>query len=136
MTKNPNQMTVGQLLAALESVDTKLSLRLSCGLGIGRAASYRGYYEDLALIPDSVGTVEDAITAIRSVKTIEGYKGGTYTVGPDTAVWVSTWGGVSDVYPVSLRVVTTQQGERYALLVTDWEWVRPCEFDEDGEGGK
>lgn len=63
-----------------------------------RLHSYRGFYDQLA-VTVSIEYGTDQLTATRlygllsealeGERTFEGYKGGTYRMGPDTYVWVT-----------------------------------------------
>ncbi len=63
--------------------------------GFEGVGSYRGYYSDLALEP---AKGESNVRAIRQAlenaigETYGGYKGGEYTMGPTTPLWVSYHG--------------------------------------------
>jgi hypothetical protein len=89
-------MTVGTLLATL----TRLPRSAKVWVGSGRyrwdhLVSYRGYYEDLALVfvqrgdrPQTAGALAGLLSdAIGRV--FVGYKGGGYVARTDTAVWVA-----------------------------------------------
>lgn len=74
--------------------------------GLGDLASYRGYYADLAFRP--TGTTRPASEVLADCeaamgRVFEGYKGGEYTMGERTPLWVACWG---DCGPrlVSLKV--------------------------------
>jgi hypothetical protein len=72
---------------------------LTVPLGV---ASYRGYYEDLALgYSDATGDKTETVDGLRETlkqalgKVFEGYKGGNYTASEKTLVWVGNWGDAS-----------------------------------------
>lgn len=98
---HPAQLTLGEWIALLERQTPSARVLLPTGASAGRLLSYRGDYADLALeqalIGESARLVADlAAYARRAVGTpFEGYKGGMYTAGPDTPLWVSPWGQVS-----------------------------------------
>ena len=84
-------MTIGGLLEALGSYEpTKKITKLDF------PHSYRGYYSDLALeSTNEIYTVQELIDLIKCEslgKVFEGYKGGDFTMIPDTPVWISTYG--------------------------------------------
>jgi hypothetical protein len=63
--------------------------------GFDGVDSYRGYYSDLALEPVRGATNVRAIRqALESAigETYQGYKGGDYTMGPTTPLWVANYG--------------------------------------------
>lgn len=83
-------MTLKELIAILEKQDPNLFVPL----GFHNPQSYRGYYEDLAFEPMrdvTVGSMlKDAKKALGS--TYGGYKGGDYTMGQHTRVWIAPYG--------------------------------------------
>lgn len=95
MRGHPKQMTLRKLIEALERKDETLDVTFDFVhfRPTGNAHSYRGYYEDLALGYES-GSDCCVGTLVRSLKsmlgaTLTGYKGGNYTMGDDTVVWVA-----------------------------------------------
>ena len=88
------QLTVGQLIRALERLDAGKSIKFDfvnfkpAGLG-----SYRGYYEDLAIRYRDAGapTVGDLLGWLKdqSGNLMDGYHGGQYRVTDQTAIWVA-----------------------------------------------
>lgn len=87
-------MTVGEIVAVLRRKDPGADVSFDFVYFRPMSLhSYRGYYEQLALgygnegtatVGDVLGWFEDAIG-----KTFTGYKGGEYTMGTDTPVWVA-----------------------------------------------
>lgn len=59
-------------------------------------ASYRGYYDHLAFgfTDDKAAKVSDILALAEDAmgKTFEGYKGGDFTMGADTPLWVGNYG--------------------------------------------
>ena len=93
MTKVFGQLTVGELIKRLERLfDQNQPLAFCGGLYPAGFWSYRGYYEDLAVgvttFPVDVG---EWLAKLKEQigKEHDGWKGGTYTVREDTAVWVA-----------------------------------------------
>lgn len=87
-------MTLGELIAALEAEDpAKVVAR-----GFTHPHSYRGYYHDLAFEPDRNVTVGEMLADAYSAvgETYEGWKGGDFTMGRSTDVWLSYEGCCSD----------------------------------------
>ena len=83
-------MTLGELIAQLESVEPTRCLRL----GFHRPHSYRGYYDELAFEPCADISVGEMLAAARSAlgSTYQGYKGGDFTMGEYTEVWLAERG--------------------------------------------
>jgi hypothetical protein len=93
-----NQMTLGELLRALKRCDQDkyIAFDFANFMPADGVDSYRGYYEDLAIgyahgvdtkVADVVKWLEEA-----EGKIFDGYKGGEYLMGSDTAVWVANHG--------------------------------------------
>lgn len=118
-------MTLGELLAKLLALSTM-------GYGTKRVhydfgyfvptelGSYRGYYEQIALGYAAIDDrpeekrldVTDMIELVRSAigADFEGYKGGEYTMGDETPVWIANYGegcftALHDVTLESLYVI-------------------------------
>lgn len=112
---HPAQLTLGEWIALLERQTPSARVLLPTGASVGRLLSYRGDYADLALDEARIGedtllAADLAAAARRAVGTpFEGYKGGMYTAGPDTPLWVSPWGQVSGLALTGLE-------ERQGLL--------------------
>lgn len=99
-----DQMTLGQLIDALRKADKSLGVRFEfCGMVPCYLKSYRGFYDQLAFDyrpPDEEQerggflTVGDLLAHCEQVvgKVFVGYKGGNYTMGLDTPLWVDKWG--------------------------------------------
>lgn len=103
---NPeHHVTLGELIKALELAD-----RFFCNLNpvfaedgyggridVGRFTSYRGAYDELAIVPTpSVCVVEDMLARARQANgaLFTGYKGGEYRMGLSTPLWVAAWGSL------------------------------------------
>lgn len=120
--KVDDQWTLQQLAAALERAPADAPVYLDSGKSLSMdLSSYRGHYEDLALVEKSRKMNDDdqrfitvaaeagklAAALHNKVGTrIEGYKGGDFMVYPGTVLWVSDWGDtnnrvVVDCVPVS-----------------------------------
>lgn len=89
------QMSLGELISALRRKDPDAIVMFDFVhfSPSGGVHSYRGYYEDLAIgyavgsdtkVSDLLGWLEKAVG-----ETFYGYKGGSYTMGDDTPVWVA-----------------------------------------------
>lgn len=92
------QWTVGELLIALDPFPENLVVRFSDGSYPGEFMSYRGYYDHVA-IDRSPNTkmLGEFRKQVRDVigQTLEGYKGGSFTMDRYTPVWVSEYGDAS-----------------------------------------
>ncbi len=94
--------TLGSLIKALEEIEDKTSYISFDFPGVypTTLASYRGYYEDLALgyeVGYSAGnntTVQKLLDEARLCigKTYTGWKGGEFTMDEDSTLWVSNQG--------------------------------------------
>jgi len=84
------QMTLGELISVLENIPASTSVPT-----LINPHSYRGFYEDLAFeYKESkvmAGRLLEVCTKVLGKK-FEGYKGGTYTMGECTPVWVADFG--------------------------------------------
>lgn len=86
-----SQFTLGTMIEALENMDGQ-------GAYVDALCdphSYRGYYCDLAFEPaEGRVLVSDLLAVCRSAlgEVFEGYKGGDYTMGKSTPVWISYYG--------------------------------------------
>lgn len=83
-------MTLDQLISALEAAppDLRVPIGFTC------PHSYRGYYTDLAFEPKVDTTAGEMLACARSAlgQTFSGYKGGDYTMGGYTDVWLAYMG--------------------------------------------
>lgn len=87
-------------------------------------ASYRGYYEQLAIghaPPGSTGqspTVGDLLIELRAAvgKVFHGYKGGDYLMTRDTPVWVANWGEAF----CATGIVGVEEHDENTVIVTGW----------------
>ncbi len=106
------QMTLGKLIAALESMPPDVRV-----LNLCKPHSYRGYYCDLAFeLGEGSQPTSMLLTTCRGAmgKLFEGYKGGQFLMGESTPLWVSSWGNNSGDRLMSLAAdgsVTTAKEE-------------------------
>jgi hypothetical protein len=114
---HPEHMTVGKMIEVLSVQEDKTEVYFDfCLVNPTGLSSYRGYYEDVAIgwseDADSM-TAKQLLEAFKAAngKTQQGYKGGTYTVNDDTAVWVANWGRTGDTAVVG----TTHTG--WSLII-------------------
>ena len=93
-------MTLGALIDQLSQRPQEQRLTFEFGaMQPTTLKSYRGDYRDLAIGYDLPGTrphvtVAGFMAKCRDVEnsTLEGYKGGMFTMTRDTEVWVANWG--------------------------------------------
>ena len=94
-------MTLGALIDALAQRPQEQRLTFEFGaMQPTTLKSYRGDYCDLAIgydlpwVGPSAVTVAGFLEKCREVEnsTLEGYKGGMFTMTRDTEVWVANWG--------------------------------------------
>lgn len=104
------QMSVGEVIAKLRSCKEDADVYFDfCGTKPTGTASYRGYYEDLAIdwtdreaIGLKCGQLLQCFEQANN-KDQSGYKGGWYTVNNDTAVWVANWGECDGTAVISIE---------------------------------
>ncbi|KKM14093.1 hypothetical protein LCGC14_1709530, partial [marine sediment metagenome] len=90
--------TLGEVILLLEGQPERNTVKLDFTNEIPTSLhSYRGYYEDLSLgcSPNARPmTVERLLKRFKDAKgqTFEGYKGGDFTMGEYTEVWLSEYG--------------------------------------------
>lgn len=97
-------ITLGALIDALSAIDTldrdgreKEVMYDRWFVRVTTVASYRGYYDHLALGWAQDGertTITVALERLRSAigQTFSGYKGGSYRMNRDTPIWADNWG--------------------------------------------
>lgn len=112
--RSQTQMTLGQLIAKLESLPQDALI-----WGFGEPISYRGYYCDLAFTPSHKSCLVSELLATTKGcmgKIFEGYKGGDYMMGENTPLWMSNYGTASQKKLMDLR------DDGYAFVpVTEFE---------------
>lgn len=86
------QMTLGQLIEALEAMDAATPVNVSAELN-----SYRGYYCDLSIEPGA-STAGELLAECKDAmgEVFEGYKGGDFLMGRTTPMWVADYGRCGD----------------------------------------
>lgn len=89
-------LTLGEFIGMLETrpADQRVSFDFG-GLTPTKPDSYRGYYDHLAFgYGEDAVTVADVLAWCRAAvgKTYEGYKGGDFTMGLHTPLWVAEYG--------------------------------------------
>jgi hypothetical protein len=110
-----NAIELGELITLLKHRPHDDQVVFDFGGFIPRdAASYRGYYEQLAIGYDENWeqpmTVADLLVLLRGTigATFSGYKGGDYVMSASTPVWASKWGQCSRTAIVGLADCTWQ----------------------------
>lgn len=91
-------MNLAAYIETLEALPLTATVVFDNGSVPSRLISWRGRYNELSLDhvddgspPPTVGDLlRDAKQALGG--TFEGYKGGDYTMGPDTPIWADPWG--------------------------------------------
>lgn len=75
--------------------------------------SYRGYYNQLAIAPGDGVSVRNLIRVLKGAigEQFDGYKGGAWTMEPDTNVWLSPYGHSS-----GLMIVGYDESSRHLIL--------------------
>lgn len=119
-----SQLKLGELIFLLSRIDPKAQVRFDFArFKPTTLDSYRGDYSELALgfgarMETAAVTVEDLLELCRATlgKTLQGYKGGDYTMGENTRVWVANWG---DCHDTALVGVIDQENE--AILETAYQ---------------
>lgn len=103
------QLSLSELIMRLRTFDPMLVMSITrLGLRPGGFSSYRGYYDHLALAwtaePGPPVLSSDLLAQAQWCmgRQFEGWKGGSYTMGPQTPLWLSNRGDASDMAIVGL----------------------------------
>ncbi len=93
-------MTLGEFIGRLEKFDQGATIHA------GSLDSYRGIYTHLALEPNGSRAVVNMLKEAREAigHTFTGYKGGEFTMGVDTPIWVAEYGESGNQALVDLEV--------------------------------
>lgn len=105
---------LGELIVILKACQPNAIVLYNSPIGVEfcfptlKACSYRGYYQDLCLIPESVYSeirVEEFLKLLEDCVNMEftGYKGGEYVMGYTTPLWVAPYGNTG------MKVVSANQ---------------------------
>ena len=114
------QLTIHYLIQRLKDFKSDLTVvedTKGWGLDLTWFHSYRGFYSDLAIIPDNENTctVGELIQALeKSIgETYAGYKGGQFEMTPRTFVWLANYGQSNGRMVINVKL----EGD-YAVLIT------------------
>jgi len=100
-------LTLGELATLLEITPKYYTVNVDRGGSIGRAISYRGYYDDLAFEPSGdIKLVKDFSIEVKNClgKTFEGYKGGDFKMHEKTPLWLSFYGDTTSIAIMGMTV--------------------------------
>lgn len=114
-------LTLGELIKKLEICSPEAQVVFDfCNFSPTNLASYRGYYEQLAVgySHSQNITVLDLLKECLTVwgATLYGYKGGNYMMHSETPLWVANWGeshgtAITGVDDLDWKVVIQTQHE-------------------------
>lgn len=114
--------TLGSVIDALRAAKPEAQVLFDfCGCGPTKVASYRGWYDHLALgWSDSFDgdwpTAADLLADLEAAlgKQFPGYRGGDYLMISDTPLWVDKWGDCTGTGIVGVEYL----GEHSVILET------------------
>lgn len=121
MKKHEDQLCLGEIIKALGAFDAASLVGFDfAGMSVGTYCSYRGYYEDLCIIPSrGFKRVDEVLRLLKEADgdVVEGWKGGSYKIDAASPVWVSFEGcnsgtiitGVDEAF--GFIVLRTRQAE-------------------------
>lgn len=93
MKKHEDQMCLGEVINALSAFTAASLVGFDfAGMSVDTYCSYRGYYEDLCLIPcRGFKRVDEVLRLLKEADgdVVEGWKGGSYEINSSSPVWVS-----------------------------------------------
>jgi hypothetical protein len=107
-------MRLGQLIDSLASCNQELPVQFADGGGTSHFDSYRGYYEDLSIVPQKdTKTVAEVLAQARSAlgEVFQGYKGGDFPMHKGSLLWVAEYGTSGGNMLVGVR----QEADRVVL---------------------
>lgn len=118
-------MTLGELIAFLEKRDPEQKVPL----GFGNPHSYRGYYDELAFEIQADTTVGEMLEAAREAlgTTYTGWKGGDFTMGEYTPVWLAEEGTMNPGETIGELLLRSMLGEDLTREEgeTETSWTDP-----------
>ena len=121
--RNISQITLGELLNQLESIDSDKPIMFDNGKypeigGLG-IYSYRGYYchacmqykseYERVTVANMIAMLKNKIGDVRT-----GYKGGDYYMNPDVPVWMAEYGRAEQIAIVEV------DGDGYTAIIRTW----------------
>lgn len=124
-----DQMTLDEAIDALRKMPADQTIIFDFGRFVPQGLwSYRGYYEDLAIgyaqvdydATPKVGAILEMLEGAIG-KDFEGWKGGTFTMGINTPLWVSTERGDAG----STVVLGIKEGDIEVVIVTGHADIEP-----------
>lgn len=95
MSRSKYHLTLGDLIEVIGKVPPGTPIKFDDGSNPGEFDSYRGYYSDLSIQPQSQSVTSDELLASASAalgETFTGYKGGDFTMHKDTPLWKAAYG--------------------------------------------
>lgn len=112
-------MLLENLIEHLEHLDPNAVIKFNGNTLISGFNSYRGIYAHLCIEPasetetDPVEIVEDLLALANDAngETYEGYKGGHYTMGDASPIWLSKYGEASGVALTDIVPIEGDQGQ-------------------------
>lgn len=112
-------MLLENLIEHLERLDPKAVIKLNGTTKISGFDSYRGSYAHLCIEPasetefDPVETVGDLLALANGAngETYEGYKGGHFTMGDASPIWIAKYGEASGVALTDIVPIEGDQGQ-------------------------
>lgn len=122
------QLTLGDMIDSLAVIDQTAHLRFAFGLfEVGELASYRGYYDELALSFESdtrgkpVRTVGEVKVMLEAAvgKTFTGWKGGEFLMNRATPLWAARRGEAWQACIVGI----TEDGATALIETASAQWV-------------
>ena len=118
-----NQLLLGEIILLLERAPKDAAIIFDTGEFPGRFRSWRGRYNELALSFDGDGsaTVGDLLAEATAAvgKIFQGYKGGDYTMGRGTPLWMANYGDTSHDYDSNCyRMLTGARAEDDGVVIT------------------
>lgn len=122
-------MTLGELIAALETLPPDAHIEYDDGSFVGSFDSWRGAYRELTLIPEYnyswTNYVKNVLREARAAvgHTFQGYKGGDFTMSEETAVWADEYG----IYQ-SRAIIGIEPPSTLSNTYIIRTWVIPYEY--------